>query len=143
MPGTSETYLAGSSLSLPSRFAARTIRPVLRRWDVMTAKRAGVIVAISETVRERIRTAWGRESDAVIYPPVDTAEIHVSERDDGFLLVAARLLAYRRVDLAVTAATRLGRELVVVGDGPAAPPARGGGRAVRPIPWPSRPDGAA
>jgi glycosyltransferase involved in cell wall biosynthesis len=113
-----ETYLAGSSLSLPSRIAARTIRPVLRRWDVATAKRAGVIVAISETVRERIRTAWDREADAVIYPPVDTAEIQVSERDDGFLLVAARLLAYRRVDLAVAAATRLGRDLIVVGDGP-------------------------
>ena len=113
-----ETYLAGSSLSLPSRIAARTIRPVLRRWDVRTGKRAGVIVAISETVRERIRTAWGREADAVIYPPVDTAEIPVSHRDDGFLLVAARLLAYRRIDLAVAAATRLGRDLIVVGDGP-------------------------
>ena len=113
-----DMYLAGSSLSLPSRIAARTIRPVLRRWDVLTARRAGIVVAISETVRERIRTAWGREADAVIYPPVDTAEIPISDRDDGFLLVAARLLAYRRVDLAVAAATRLGRELVVVGDGP-------------------------
>ncbi len=113
-----ETYLAGSSLTLPSRIAARTIRPLLRRWDVLTARRAGVVVAISETVRDRIRTAWGREADAVIYPPVDTAEIPVSDRDDGYLLVAARLLAYRRVDLAVAAATRLGRELIVVGEGP-------------------------
>jgi glycosyltransferase involved in cell wall biosynthesis len=38
--------------------------------------------------------------------------------DDGFLLIAARTLAYRRVDLAVEAATRLGRELIVVGEGP-------------------------
>ena len=84
----------------------------------MTAKRAGVIVAISETVRDRIRETWGREAVAVIYPPVDTSEIAVSDRDDGFLLVAARLLAYRRIDLAVAAATSVGRDLIVVGDGP-------------------------
>ncbi len=113
-----DSYLAGSSVSGPGRIAARTIRPLLRRWDRMTARRAGVIVAISETVRDRIRVAWGREAVTVIYPPVDTSEIVLSDRDDGFLLVAARLLAYRRIDLAVAAATRLGRELIVVGDGP-------------------------
>jgi glycosyltransferase involved in cell wall biosynthesis len=113
-----DTYLAGSSLSMPGRLAARTIRPLLRRWDRMTAKRAGVIVAISETVRDRIRETWGREAVTVIYPPVDTSEIAVSDRDDGFLLVAARLLAYRRIDLAVAAATSAGRDLIVVGEGP-------------------------
>jgi glycosyltransferase involved in cell wall biosynthesis len=113
-----ETYLTGSSLSLPARVAARTIRPLLRRWDVATSRRPDVLVAISETVRERIATSWGRESDAVIFPPVDTTRITPGETDDGFLLVAARLLAYRRVDLAVAAATASGRRLVVVGDGP-------------------------
>ena len=54
----------------------------------------------------------------MIYPPVDVAGISVSTRDDGYLLVAARMLAYRRLDLAVAASTALGRELVVVGDGP-------------------------
>lgn len=113
-----ETYLAGSSLSAPSRLAARALRPLLRRWDVATAGRPDVIVAISEVVRDRIRRSWGREAHAVIHPPVDTAEILISDRDEGFLLVAARLLAYRRIDLAVAAATRSGRRLIVVGDGP-------------------------
>ena len=113
-----DTYLAGSSLPIHGRFAARTIRPLLRRWDRMTAKRAGVIVAISETVQDRILETWGREAAAVIYPPVDTSEIAVSDRDDGFLLVAARLLAYRRIDLAVAAASSVGRDLIVVGEGP-------------------------
>lgn len=36
------------------------------------------------------------------------------------MLVAARLLAYRRIDLAVAAANLARRELVVVGDGPEA-----------------------
>jgi len=77
-----------------------------------------VVVAISNVVKERIARSWGRQVDDVIYPPVDTDQIAPGTDDDGFLLVAARLLAYRRVDLAVAAATKLGRELVVVGDGP-------------------------
>ncbi|HYK94598.1 MAG TPA: glycosyltransferase [Candidatus Dormibacteraeota bacterium] len=112
-----DNYLAGSSLSALSRLGARTLRPVLQRWDRATAKRPDVIVAISETVRERVSRLWGRESE-VIYPPVETASIPRSTTDDGYLLVAARMLAYRRIDLAVAAATQLSRELVVVGAGP-------------------------
>ena len=115
-----DTYLAQSSLSMPARIAARTVRPLLRSWDRATAARPDVVVAISETVRERIRRLWGRESE-LICPPVDVGGIALGEHDDGFLLVAARMLAYRRLDLAVQACTRLGRELVVVGDGPERP----------------------
>jgi glycosyltransferase involved in cell wall biosynthesis len=113
-----DSYLAGSSLSPASRLAARTIRPLLRRWDRRTAGRAGVLVAISETVAERIQRLWRRRAETVIYPPVDTSHFRADRSSEGFLLVAARLLAYRRIDLAVAAATRLGRELVIVGDGP-------------------------
>ncbi len=112
-----DAYLAGSSYSAGARLAARTVRPALRRWDRWAARRPDVLVANSATVQERIRRLWDRESE-VIHPPVDTAEVALGETDDGFLLVAARLLAYRRIDLAVAAATALGRELVVVGDGP-------------------------
>jgi glycosyltransferase involved in cell wall biosynthesis len=112
-----DAYLDKSSLSMPSRFAARTVRPLLRRWDVATASRPDIVVAISTEVRERIARLWGRDSE-IIFPPVDVPAIPLSTRDDGYLLVAARMLAYRRLDLAVKAANRLGRELVVVGDGP-------------------------
>jgi glycosyltransferase involved in cell wall biosynthesis len=112
-----DTYLDGTSLPLAARLAARVLRPALQRWDRGTAGRPDVLVGISEIVRDRIRRLWHRDAE-VIYPPVDTREIALSTRDDGFLLVAARMLAYRRLDLAIEAATQLGRELVVVGDGP-------------------------
>ncbi len=112
-----DTYLEGSSYGPGSRIGSRVIRPLLRRWDRATSRRPDLLVAISGTVQERIHRLWGRESE-VIYPPVDVEDLPLSTRDDGFLLVAARLLAYRRIDLAVRAATTLGRELVVVGDGP-------------------------
>ena len=112
-----DTYLEGSSYSWSSRLAAKTIRPILQLWDRRTGRRPDIVVAISRTVQDRIRQRWGRESE-LIYPPVDVAEIPATGEDEGFYLVAARFLAYRRIDLAVAACTRLGRRLIVVGDGP-------------------------
>jgi len=110
-------YFKGSSYSLPTRLGGRVLRPLLQRWDRRAAARPDLLIANSGTVQERIRRLWGRPSE-IIHPPVDTDEFPLSERDDGFLLVASRMLAYRRLDLAVEAATRLGRDLVVVGEGP-------------------------
>jgi glycosyltransferase involved in cell wall biosynthesis len=112
-----EGYLDQSSYSMGTRLGARTIRPMLQRWDRWTAGRPDVVVAISETVRARIKRVWGRTSE-LIYPPVDVDQIPFAPRDDGYLLVAARMLGYRRLDLAVQASNRLDRELIVVGDGP-------------------------
>lgn len=112
-----DTYLARSSVSVLSRLAARTLRPALARWDRQSGQRPDVLVANSEAVRDRIRLRWDRDSE-VIHPPVQISDIEPSGQDDGFLIVAARLLAYRRIDLLIEATSRLDRELVVVGDGP-------------------------
>jgi glycosyltransferase involved in cell wall biosynthesis len=112
-----DTYLEGSSLPRPAKAAARAVQPLLKRWDRSTAGRPDLIVTTSETVRRRIQRLWDRDAE-VIHPPIETAAIPLSTRDDGYLLIASRLVAYRRVDLAVAAATRLGRRLIVVGDGP-------------------------
>jgi glycosyltransferase involved in cell wall biosynthesis len=112
-----EGYLARSSFSPVSRLGARVIRPLLRRWDVATSQRPDVVIANSAAVRQRILRFWERDAE-VIYPPVETTSIEVSSQDDGFLLVAARMLPYRRIDLAIEAARRSGRELVIVGSGP-------------------------
>jgi len=112
-----DTYLDGSSYGAAARVGARLLRPPLQRWDRWTSARPDVVVAISRTVEERIQRLWGRDSE-VIYPPVNVAEMELSGRDEGFLLVASRMLAYRRLDLVVGACRRLGRRLVLVGDGP-------------------------
>lgn len=112
-----DAYLSGSSLPGAAKAAARAVAPLLKAWDRSTAGRPDLIVTTSQTVRARIQRLWRRDAE-VIHPPIDTAAIPLSTVDDGYLLVAARLLAYRRVDLAVKAATTLGRRLIVVGDGP-------------------------
>jgi glycosyltransferase involved in cell wall biosynthesis len=96
------------------------LRPLLawlRVWDRLAADRVGHFVAISRAVQARIRTYYGRESD-VVYPPVDVARFTPSYRQPGdYYLAGGRLIPYKRVDLAVEAFSRLGRPLLVYGDG--------------------------
>ncbi len=89
----------------------------IRSWDRRTADRVTHYVAISQTVRDRIRDCYNRDAE-VIYPPVDTVFYTPSHqpREDFYLVVSA-LAPYKRFDLAVEACRKLGRKLVVIGSG--------------------------
>jgi glycosyltransferase involved in cell wall biosynthesis len=89
----------------------------LRDWDLATSQRVSHFIAISETVRERIRQCYARDS-VVIYPPVDTDYFTPdgSTREDFYLCVSA-LAPYKRIDLAILACNRLKRRLIVIGTG--------------------------
>jgi glycosyltransferase involved in cell wall biosynthesis len=118
-----------------TRITMPPLAAALRAWDRRTAARVDRIVAISRFVAERIRMAWGREAD-VIHPPVDVSRFRVEDGDDGYYLVVSALAPYKRVDLAVAAARRLGRRLVVVGSGPEAERLRAlGGPGVEFLGW--------
>lgn len=89
----------------------------LRLWDRLSADRVDHFVAISHEVAARIRRHYGREAE-VVYPPVDVERIQPNAAaPEDFYLVVARLVPYKRVDLAIEAANRLRRRLVIVGDG--------------------------
>lgn len=113
-----DDYLAHEDLGPASRLALRAILPALRRWDRAAAQRVDHFVAISSTVQDRIRRHYGRDSE-VIFPPTDLDGFEIvaeSELSDHYLILA-RLVPYKRIDLAVQAFNQLGRRLVVVGDG--------------------------
>lgn len=98
--------------------AAMPVAAWLRARDRAAAARVDHFVANSETVARRIAGAYGRTSQ-VIHPPVQLGRFTPSGRPaEDFYLVVARLVAYKRVDLAIAACNRLRRRLVVVGDGP-------------------------
>jgi glycosyltransferase involved in cell wall biosynthesis len=91
----------------------------VRRWDRRTADRPTVYVANSTIVAERIAAHYHRLA-TVIPPPVEVQRFTPSPMPaDGPYLIVSRLVAYKRIDLAVEAFTRLNRPLVIVGDGPA------------------------
>lgn len=107
----------GPRAGLTTRLLMPPVAAALRRWDRATAAGVHHFVAISRFVAERIRRNYGRSAD-VIYPPVDVARFRVEEQPGEFYLVVSALTPYKRVDLVVEAANRLGRRLVVVGSGP-------------------------
>ncbi len=89
----------------------------MRGWDRTSASRVTHFVAISETVRRRIATCYGRDS-RVIQPPVDTAFYTPADVPrEGFYLCVSALVPYKRIDQAVAACSRTGRPLVVIGEG--------------------------
>jgi glycosyltransferase involved in cell wall biosynthesis len=91
----------------------------LRLWDSEVAFRPDRIIANSRAVQRRIELYWRRESE-VIYPPVELSDIALSDRPrENFYVVASTLTPYKRIDLAVEACERLGRRLLIIGEGPA------------------------
>lgn len=102
---------------LAQRLALAAMTAPMRAIDRAGAKGVDRFVCISRTVAGRVQRVYGRDSD-VVYPPVSVkAETSTGRRED-FLLSLGRLVTYKRVDLAVAAANRLGMRLVVAGDGP-------------------------
>jgi len=91
----------------------------LRVYDRQTAARVTRFIANSRHTARRIEKAYGREA-VVIHPPVDvdfyTPDESGRTREDFYLVVSA-LEPYKRVDLAVEAAERAGRRLVIAGGG--------------------------
>ncbi len=111
-----DAYAAREGLSAPARAALRPLAAALRRWDYAAAQRVTHFIAISTEIRQRIQQYYQRES-AIIYPPVDTGRFAPSAAVDDYFLVVSRLIPYKRIDLAVQAATRLGVPLKVAGRG--------------------------
>jgi len=108
----------GARAGLLVRSVMPPVAAALRAWDRRTDG-VDAFVAISHHIADRISRVYGRSAD-VIHPPVDVARFSPAARVEDFYLVVSALVPYKRVDLAVAAATRLGRRLLVVGTGPEA-----------------------
>lgn len=96
---------------------ARPLLRGLRDWDVRAARRPTRFVANSRNVAERVRRWYGRDAD-VLPCPVDVDRFTVGDGTGGYYVVVSRLLAYKRVDLAIAACAIAGVPLHVVGEGP-------------------------
>lgn len=89
----------------------------LKKWDLRAARRPDYFVANSQVVANRIKDIYRRES-VVIPPPIDINRFKPSNEQQDYYLVLSRLVAYKRLDLAIEACNKLKRNLVVIGDGP-------------------------
>jgi len=88
----------------------------LRLWDHSASSRVDYFVANSQNVANRIWKTYRRAAD-VIYPPVAIDTYVTANRPGEFYLLVGQLLRYKRADIAIQACNKLGRKLVVIGDG--------------------------
>ena len=90
----------------------------LRVWDRQAADRVDRFIAISRYVRDRIRKYYDRDA-SVIYPPVSISMFRpvAPEEVEPYFLAVGRLVSYKRFDLVIRAAERLGFPLRIVGTG--------------------------
>jgi glycosyltransferase involved in cell wall biosynthesis len=109
-----DRYLGGGAL----RTLASPLIAGLRRFDRSSSQRVTRFAAISRAVAGRIRHCYARSSQ-VVHPPVDVSRIVPSGRDpEDFYLLVGAFVPYKCEALAIEAFRRLGRRLVVAGDGP-------------------------
>jgi len=88
----------------------------IRVWDQLNSQRVDQFIAISQSVANRIKKHYGADS-VVIAPPVDIDRFRCTEEREDYYLVVSRLVAYKRVDIAIEACLYLGKKLVIIGIG--------------------------
>jgi len=89
----------------------------LRQWDMVSAARVDRLVANSRLVRWRIQHYWNREAE-VIPPPVDTEFFLPGGKKSERLLTVGALVPYKRVEVAIKVARKLGKKIDIIGTGP-------------------------
>jgi glycosyltransferase involved in cell wall biosynthesis len=88
----------------------------LRQWDYVSAARVDHFLANSTTVQRRIAKTYRRTSD-VIHPPVAIESFSPNGITKDYYLYCGQFVPYKRADIAVQAFNRLGKRLIVVGEG--------------------------
>ena len=109
-------YRATAPLGFLGRGVFTLSSHYLRQWDASTAARVDYFATNSRTSAARIRKVYRREAE-VIHCPIQVSGFQAAPARERFYLVLSRLVRYKRVDLAIEACNRLGRELVIIGGG--------------------------
>jgi len=91
--------------------------PGLRQWDFVASKRPDIFLAISKIVQARIRKYYRRDAE-IIYPPflklpITNYQLPIT----NYYLIVSRLVPYKCIDLAVKAFNKLGKNLIIIGQG--------------------------
>ncbi|WP_254062158.1 glycosyltransferase [Acidobacterium sp. S8] len=112
-----DSYSERESFSSGQRLLLRSLIHGLRAWDMGASRQPDHFIANSRAVAARISRAYGRHAE-VIHPPIDLNRFAISDEQSDYYLVLARLVSYKRIDLAIQACNLLRRRLLVIGDGP-------------------------
>jgi glycosyltransferase involved in cell wall biosynthesis len=113
-----DAYFGPARVGRGRSAAHRHVMAWLARWDRATSPRVDQFVANSHYVAGRIARYYNRRS-SVLHPPVDTTFYTPGGGQRGrYFLVVSALVPYKRLDVAIQAANRLGASLRIIGTGP-------------------------
>ena len=112
-----ESYLKDAPIPGPLRPLMPATIKYLQKWDIKASKRPDVIITNSENIKKRTVKYYNREAEYVLIPPVDGTRFKISKEKGDYWLVVVRNEPYKRTDLAISAANKLGLKLKVVGGG--------------------------
>jgi len=113
-----DAYFGPDRLGTVGSALARPVMGWLAKWDRSTANRVDAFVANSQFVAGRIGRYYNRQA-SVLHPPVDTRFFTPGDQPpQPYFLVVSALVPYKRIDVAIRAALRLGVHLKIVGTGP-------------------------
>lgn len=107
----------GPMLNFLAQLSMPMLVPSLRRADYQAAQQVDYFIANSEFIKQRIERYYHKPA-TVIHPPVDTERFQPAKKRSDFYVALGRQVPYKRIDLAVQAATQLGIKLKVFGKGP-------------------------
>ena len=109
-------YLKEQNLGAIGESIVSRLMHKVRMWDFLAADRVDIRVANSKTVQNRIRKYYRQESQ-IIHPPVDVDRFHPQDNHEGFFLIVSSLTRYKNIDLAIELFNKLGKRLVIIGEG--------------------------
>lgn len=116
-----DEYLQSETLlKLPGLgFLTTPLRRYAQWWDQAAAHRPDYLIPISQLVALRSKKYYGRDTLMPIYPPVCNLPTATKLKFScPVALSVSRLVAYKRIDLAINACKEKQIPLVVVGTGP-------------------------
>jgi len=99
------------------KIVSKIVFPLLRKWDVKTAKNIDLIIANSNFVSKRISDYWMKKSK-VIHPAINYADFSISNNIGDYYLVLSRHVPYKKIDLIVEAFNRNDKKVIIIGEGP-------------------------
>jgi glycosyltransferase involved in cell wall biosynthesis len=112
-----QDYLTGSGLDRRIKgLAARLVLHYIRLWDLSASYRVDAYLANSSYVARRIGKLYRRQA-RVIHPPVDIDGYRSDQLREEFFVAVSRFVPYKRMDLIADAFTRMGKPIVIVGEG--------------------------
>ena len=98
------------------RFAMPFFIPAQKKADYEAAQKVDMFIANSTEVQRRIQKYYKRPS-TLIHPPVDVNRFTPARTRGDYYVALGRQVPYKRIDLAVGAATELNVPLKVYGNG--------------------------